>query len=842
MFVLLAAILLSACQLDASRRWPYLVARRDTPTATLTPAPTPTSTATITPTPPPTATFTPAPTPTATPISSERLVLAEQAYTNGDYETARREFSALLTDPGADAHEKRLALHWRGRSELELGEATAAIETLKMFVQRYPGDELTRAAQFNLGRAYEQAGGFQEAIAAYRDSVLPDDPINVYVYQRIGDVGLLTAAYTDTIAAYQAGIDSTADLALQHLLREGIAQAELSRQNPDGAIAQYEAILNESQDGDYRAKILRLAGEAYLVKGDTEAAYQRYQEAVNNYPEAYDSYLALVELVDAQAPVDEFQRGLVDYYAGAYQPAIAAFERYLTGSDPLTSTMVVTSTLTITDSTAMTTSTTSSPGRPTYAADALWLMGLSWKNLGGYSNAIAAFQELIDEYSGNANWGKAHLEIGEALAGQNEISRAKAAYRAFAAENPAHPLAGEALWRAGRLELDGDLLAEAHDSLRELASAYPGNEYADDALYWAGRAAYLMDDLEKAAAAWGELATGYPNSELASFGGYWQAKALLELGQNEEAKVVAQSIVNSSLNYYSLRARDLLTGSQPHPVPLALPSPAQVAQERSEAEAWLAQWLDLENTPDLSVLSASIQSDPAFQRGRALLDIGLRDLALAEFEKVKDRWWNDPLVMAQLSVYFRDKNMGMLSVGCAARVIFLSPANVPERAPMFIQRLFYPILFPDLIFAEADKYNLDPALLLSIMRQESLFEQSAESIAGARGLMQVMPATGQYVAERSDFGSFNPDQLWLPHVSVKFGAWYINQQLDIFDENQFAALAAYNAGPGNVLEWVKVSEDLDIFVESIPYWESRTYIRNIYVNLAAYRRVYGTAG
>jgi soluble lytic murein transglycosylase len=125
------------------------------------------------------------------------------------------------------------------------------------------------------------------------------------------------------------------------------------------------------------------------------------------------------------------------------------------------------------------------------------------------------------------------------------------------------------------------------------------------------------------------------------------------------------------------------------------------------------------------------------------------------------------------------------------------------------------------------------------MRQESLFERSAESVAGARGLMQVMPATGEYVAQQANFGSYDSDQLWLPYLSIKFGTWYIDQQLDIFDGNQFAALAAYNAGPGNVQEWIKVSDDLDIFVESIPFWESRTYIRNIYVNLAAYRRIYG---
>jgi len=89
----------------------------------------------------------------------------------------------------------------------------------------------------------------------------------------------------------------------------------------------------------YRAKILRLLGEAHLAAGDTRAAYDRYLEAVNNYPQAHDSYLALVELVNASVPVDDFQRGLVDYYAGAYEPAAFVFERYLNPPEPITDTV-----------------------------------------------------------------------------------------------------------------------------------------------------------------------------------------------------------------------------------------------------------------------------------------------------------------------------------------------------------------------------------------------------------------------------------------------------------------------------------------------------------------------
>ncbi|MCL4301104.1 MAG: transglycosylase SLT domain-containing protein [Anaerolineae bacterium] len=857
----LAIFNLAGCQLDAERRFSLITWQTDTPTPTVTSTrtPTPTSTATPLPTDTPTPTFTPTntPTPTATPIPSDRLEKARQAYANGDYETARFEFDALLADPGADAHERRLALHWRGRSELQLGDASAAVASLKMFVEQYPSDELTRAAQFNLGLAYEQAGQLADAITALRGSVVPDDPANVYIYERIGDVALRTRAYTDTIAAYETGIKATTDLGFQVHLRESIAQAELIRDNSAGAIAQYETILSVAKIEAYRAKILRLLGEAHLAAGDTQAAYDRYLEAVNNYPQAHDSYLALVELVNAGVPVDDFQRGLVDYYAGAYEPAAFVLERYLNPPEPITETATteppaltptarLTSTASVTQASPLPTPLPAADegkqkeGRPPKAAEALWLLGLSYQGWGRYNAAINAFQRLIDGYPNDPNWGKAHLEIGKALAGQDNVSQAKAAFRSFAAENPAHPLAGEALWRAGRLDLDGDLLDEAYTHLRDLADKYPGNDYADDALYWAGYAAFKADDYEKAILPWSTLANKFSSSDLANFGGYWQAKSLLALGRDDEAEAVLKHIAASSLDYYSLRAHDLLTGVQPHTVPLILPAPDELRQEQAEAETWLAGWLGLEDTQNLASLSNEIRGDPAFRRGEVLLYLGLRAESLTEFTRVKDDWWDNALALYQLSLYFRDQRMGKLSIETAARLIVLSPAGDPENTPIFIQRLFYPILFDDLIFIEAEQHEVDPALLLAIMRQESLFEASAESIAGARGLMQVMPATGDYVAERSDFErEYHPDQLWLPYISVKFGAWYISQQLGMFDGNQFAALAAYNAGPGNVLEWIKTSNDLDIFVERIPYRESRVYIRNIYVNLAAYRRLYG---
>ncbi|MCB0211241.1 MAG: tetratricopeptide repeat protein, partial [Anaerolineae bacterium] len=582
---------------------------------------------------------------------------------------------------------------------------------------------------------------------------------------------------------------------------------------------------------------------------------------------------------------------------GSYYPAISAFERYLatpeptaepestglitgtttltttdplsdaetiTLTEPITDTPALTATQTITDTepldiepdevlTGTTTLTSTSPLTetaapqpisPPRADEALWFMAKSWQGVGEYNSAITVFQQLIDTYRASTHWSEANLEIGQSLINQGNYTQAKSALHDFVAENPDDPLADEALWRPARLDLDLDHVEEAIPQLVDLVEKYPDSDYASDALYWAGHAAYELEDYDNALDIWTKLYEQYPTGPLVNFAGYWRAKTLMELGRYEEAEQILTAMIDGPIDYYHLRAHDLRTGQQPHTVPLAMPTEAELADEQAEAEAWLRGWLpDLkaEDAPEnLAVLDESIRSEPAFQRGDTLLQLGLRDKALVEFETIKENYWDDPRALYPLSLYFKEKLMGRLSILTAERLVFLSPAEAPEETPLFIQRLYYPILFDDLIFAEAEKLDIDPALLVALIRQESLYEFSAESIAGARGLTQVMPTTGDYIAERSDFGPFEAGQLWLPYISIQFGTWYIQQQLGIFDDNQFAALAAYNAGPGYVLEWLEESDDLDIFVESIPFWESRTYIRKIYENLAAYRRIYGT--
>ena len=128
------------------------------------------------------------------------------------------------------------------------------------------------------------------------------------------------------------------------------------------------------------------------------------------------------------------------------------------------------------------------------------------------------------------------------------------------------------------------------------------------------------------------------------------------------------------------------------------------------------------------------------------------------------------------------------------------------NAPAYFNHLRFGPYFSELVLPAAQQYGIHPLLLFSLMRQESLFEGFVRSSAAASGLMQIMPATGEQIA--SDLGwpaNFTSQDLSRPQVSIILGADYLRSQLDNFDGDIYATLAAYNGGPGNALQWKKLA-------------------------------------
>lgn len=149
----------------------------------------------------------------------------------------------------------------------------------------------------------------------------------------------------------------------------------------------------------------------------------------------------------------------------------------------------------------------------------------------------------------------------------------------------------------------------------------------------------------------------------------------------------------------------------------------------------------------------------------------------------------------------------------------------------------YPVKYKTEVFAYADMYGLSRALVFAMIKTESGFDHSARSDAGAVGLMQITEETGKYIAEKLGAVSYDLSD---PETNVSFGCFYIKYLLTRF-KNENTALAAYNAGEGNVAIWLEdksCSEDGKT-LKYIPFAETRAYLRKIWKSFEKYKKLYG---
>ncbi len=159
-----------------------------------------------------------------------------------------------------------------------------------------------------------------------------------------------------------------------------------------------------------------------------------------------------------------------------------------------------------------------------------------------------------------------------------------------------------------------------------------------------------------------------------------------------------------------------------------------------------------------------------------------------------------------------------------------------RESPDYWQALF-PFPYQEKIFSWAQKRNLNPFLVTALIRQESRFEKDIRSPVGATGLMQVMPATAEWIAPQINLKKYSLTDV---NDNLNLGTWYFDHTHDTYNNNSALAVASYNAGPGNVAKWLKEFQgnDPDRFVENIPFAETKGYVESVFGNYWNYLRIY----
>ncbi|MCS1351590.1 lytic transglycosylase domain-containing protein [Mechercharimyces sp. CAU 1602] len=154
----------------------------------------------------------------------------------------------------------------------------------------------------------------------------------------------------------------------------------------------------------------------------------------------------------------------------------------------------------------------------------------------------------------------------------------------------------------------------------------------------------------------------------------------------------------------------------------------------------------------------------------------------------------------------------------------------------------YPLAYEEEIFYSADVHDMDPYLVMAVIRVESRFDPNNESHKGAQGLMQLMPDTVKHIVESGGFSpSFN-QEVNDPGINIRMGTWYLDWLEKEFNGNQVAMVAGYNAGPGSVKRWMREGtwDGSMEHVENIPFKETREYVEKVFFYYEKYEAVYKT--
>ena len=159
-----------------------------------------------------------------------------------------------------------------------------------------------------------------------------------------------------------------------------------------------------------------------------------------------------------------------------------------------------------------------------------------------------------------------------------------------------------------------------------------------------------------------------------------------------------------------------------------------------------------------------------------------------------------------------------------------------------VLKKLYPLTYSEYVQKYSDEYGLDKTLVYSVIKAESGFDPKAVSPRDAKGLMQIMDSTGEWAAQKIKIKSFESNMLLEPETNIRIGCWYMARLLKQYDQNTELALAAYNAGSGNVAKWLKdtsVSSD-GRTLDRIPFEETKNYVERIKKYHKMYKKLYST--
>jgi soluble lytic murein transglycosylase len=754
---------------------------------------------------------TPTPTSTPTPLPRARVMLGQQDILKGDYDAALNEFWTARQQ-SSDPEVIAAAQLGVGRVLLLQEDYTGAIEQFNWLQDNFAEGETRDTAYFFLAQAYEMLGEYRLAAEAYAQYVTSQPgPLDSEILEMKGDALMSAGEPTLAMQAYLNSQQSASPARVEQLEVKAARAASAAGDNED-AVNRYVSLLETSTQEPVQSQVNFLLGQMYLSLGSYEQAYARFQDSVIRFPAYYDTFSGLSALVDAGEPVDDLLRGIVDYYAGQYGTTITVMDRYMLNN-------------------------------PDHDGTPLYYKALSLWQIGDYEGELATWDKLINTLPTDKYLPTAYLEKSSTLWRYLEDYEAAADnLLQYVAIYPETPEAPEFLNTAGKIYEIGGYLSKAARTWTRIFNEYPSSSLAYSAVYDAGIVTYRLQRYADARLIFLRLLVLATTPEDIAAANFWVAKCHLREDNPDAQKYFKQAAEADPGGFYSIRAGQILNGQDPFPPQSRTDISIDLEQEKKSADKWLRKTFEFDKSIDLDT-PAELAENPLFKRGEEYWKLGMRDQARSEFELLRNELQSDALNSYRLMNHMLELGFYQTAALTSRQVLNLAGLNQAATltdAPDYFNHIRFGIFYSDIVIPAALEHDIDPLLLFSIIRQESLFDASITSSAGARGLMQITEGTGEYIA--ANFGwppGYTSDDLDRPYINIRLGAHYLKLWIDRYGGQITPPLASYNAGDGNTLVWKDLAgDDVDLFVEIIRFDETRDYIMYITENYEIYKALY----
>jgi len=689
-----------------------------------------------------------------------------------------------------------------------------ALESFQKFEKEYPSHPFRPDALFMQGQALRALDQWAEAGQVFSRAAGEHPLLSDYALFHQGEALQKTGERKESLEIFKrfTSLHPQSPRVLQASLK--VAELHLQSGEYLQAVEVCESLLKKGLRKDFPARVLFLLGRARESLGEWTEAAKTYRQLWLRYPlhplskEAKrigDSLIREKSLPVGKVPPEAlYRRALHFYRAHLHELALREME----GLEGFSAKAYP----------------KSYAGEP-WVDELYFHRGMSLFRLKRYPMAAEVFALIVRHSRNEETTEKSFFWLARALFRQDRKEEALKTLSRHQKKYPRGPSMDQALFLRARIHEERKEISRAVAYYRQMAEGFSHSSLRFQAMWQSGWLLFREGKTSEAIQAWDHLQALGPNSPWMEKALYWKGRALKGSGRAPEAEEIFQQLLRNFPNsYYGVLAATpggiLLSGKEP-PAILNERSLVPFSALKSQAEGWRNLHLE---------------------KGRLLLRLGLPSAAIEELEAAEEEAKTFGETTLEISRLYREAGEYHRSTFLVRKNFTLKPlADFPPEDGLSLYLLAYPLGNGIWVNQYAKEGNVDPALLCGVILEESRFNAQAVSPAGARGLMQVLPSTAKQIVQQMQIQTYSEELLFDPGLNLRLGSFYLARLLEEFGGRPTLALAAYNAGPHMVREWMARapgSRD-DEFVENIPYMETRNYVIRVISSARIYRMLYG---